>query len=94
MCKKTLARILANPEYSTFFTVDKKARKITLLNNYRSVSSSKRTDTFIRINAAAVDTLLEAYEILNEPKTDLFIRYYLYILYYCRMNGSSDFTGE
>lgn len=91
---KTLQRMLQNTAYSDFFTIDKSNKKITLLNDYRSGSSSKRAEPFIRINAAAIDKLLEEYEKLGEPNTDLFIRYYLYIVYYCRKDGSSDFTGE
>jgi hypothetical protein len=89
---KTLARLLVNTEYAEIFTVDKKAKRITLLNNYRS-SAERENKSFVRVNAACIDRLLAAYETLGEPNTDLFIRYYLYIRYYCTCR-TSDFTGE
>jgi len=91
---KTLSRLLANEAYKDYFTVNKEAKIITLHNNYRTSSATKNTQPFIRVEAAAIDKLLAAYEELNEPKTDLFIRYFLYIRYYCGKTGTNDFIQE
>lgn len=92
---KTLSRLLADTAYNDYFTVNKEAKIITLLNNYHKYSSSKNTQPFVRVEAAAVEKLLSAYEELKEPNTDLFIRYFIYARYYCGYSktGKTDFTA-
>lgn len=94
--EKTLSRLLVNEAYNKFMVVDKKAKKITLLNNYHKYSKAKNTQPFIRVEAAAIDKLLAAYEELNEPNTDLFIRYFLYARFFCCHSRAknNDFTAE
>ena len=93
---KTLSRLLSDEAYNKYMTVDKKAKIITLRNNYRTNSTTKNTQPFIRVEAAAIDKLLATYEELNEPNTDLFIRYFLYARFFCchSQSKTNDFTAD
>lgn len=88
----TLNRKLQNTKYSTFFTIDKENKTITLNNNTRKGSNNK-LKKFVLLSDVEV-------KIMRNQVNDkvLFSQYLVYIIYYCRLsekNGKpQNFTAK
>lgn len=82
----TLSTMLNSDKYNNYFSIDKRHKIISLHNNF----SGSNTKPFIHLTASMVDYLLSV-EAVNR---NLFIKYFLYIKYYCSMykNKPQDFT--
>lgn len=68
--------ILESDRYNNYLSVDKDSKTITILNNFTNT-----TKPFIHLTASMVDYLLT----VEADNKNLFIKYFLYIKYYCGM---------
>ena len=85
--KSTLDRILDNPEYKPFLSVDR-ANKIITINNC-FVGAQSKGKKFVMLTEYEV-------KLLREQKKNMLCKYLIYIKYYCGFSGenSTDFTAN
>ena len=81
----TVNRILDNPAYADFFSVDKSTKTITLCNAFMN----GQKDQFVRLSAEEVS-------LIKEINDNLFAKYLIYLKYYCgyARDKKTDFTAQ
>lgn len=81
----TVNRILDNPAYADFISVNKATKTITLYNSF----AKGKAEQFVRLTAEEVKLIMEV-------KDNLFAKYLIYLKYYCgySKNKKTDFTAQ
>lgn len=81
----TVNRILDNPAYADFMSVNKATKTITLCNSF----AKGQKEQFVRLTADEVS-------LIREVSDNLFAKYLIYLKYYCgySKNKKTDFTAQ
>ena len=81
----TVNRILDNPAYADFISIDKPTKTITLHNSF----VRGKSEQFVRLTAEEVS-------LIREVKDNLFAKYLIYLKYYCgyAKDNKTDFTAQ
>ena len=81
----TVNRILDNPAYADFISVDKSTKTITIYNAFMK----GQKDQFVRLTADEVS-------LIKEINDNLFAKYLIYLKYYCgyARDKKTDFTAQ
>ena len=79
----TVNRILDNPAYADFMSVNKATKTIKLCNSF----AKGKAEQFVRLTAEEVKLIME---------DNLFAKYLIYLKYYCgySKNKKTDFTAQ
>lgn len=81
----TLSRYLSGTSYNAFFTLDRKNKAITLLNDVKELKP------FVMLTDKQVS-------FLKKQKDKLLCKYFVYLAYYCRLSATTgtaqDFTAK